>query len=506
MSSQKTVFLYVTNGFSVRYMLRTDILKTLLADGARVVVLYGDADRPEFLREFSAKGVLVEKVDNQAYKTYEKKNWFAQFFKYVRRFTLSSRGDLRTIDIFMEVERLRLKSIRQLFRYYAAQPFIWLLRRSAALRKIWVKAEGCMLRPDVVGRLFEKYKPDALVVNSLGYFNYDYFVMREARKRGVRIVSVILSWDNTTSKGIGGEAADRVITWTENMRQEVVTFHDYRPEDVAVGGVAHFDAYARSDTIIPKEKFSRSLGLDPRRKTIFFATKSPSMYPWNPDITEIMAKAVSEGRIGVSCQILVRLHPSYFVKKHAVLGEEHSLQSENIEAFRRITEQYPFVVLNSPTIHKKTSFDIDASEEAVLHSILAHSDVLVNMYSTLNLEGCLMDVPTVNICFNGSTPSPTGDRRHDLTIDEMQYHNQRVVRSGAVRMARTPEELVESLNECLKDRSVDREKRLQLCRDECGPNPGSAGRNIASAIMTFMGAPISKIKSRKLGVCAGERT
>ena len=51
---------------------------------------------------------------------------------------------------------------------------------------------------------------------------FDQYLMREARNWGIKVLSIILSWDNTTTHGMAAAVSDMVIAWTENMKKEFV--------------------------------------------------------------------------------------------------------------------------------------------------------------------------------------------------------------------------------------------------------------------------------------------
>ena len=82
-----------------------------------------------------------------------------------------------------------------------------------------------------------------LVVTSLGTFNYDQLFMRQARKHKIKVISVILSWDNTTTRGYPSATSDLIITWTDIMKKELIHLNDIDETKIKVGGVAHYDQY-----------------------------------------------------------------------------------------------------------------------------------------------------------------------------------------------------------------------------------------------------------------------
>ena len=50
-------------------------------------------------------------------------------------------------------------------------------------------------------------------------------------------VSLIQSWDKTSSLGYPLVTPDKVIVWSDVMKWEAETFHDLSPDNIDVGGV-----------------------------------------------------------------------------------------------------------------------------------------------------------------------------------------------------------------------------------------------------------------------------
>ena len=85
--------------------------------------------------------------------------------------------------------------------------------------------------------LFDRYRPGLVVTTSPGWFFPDAVVLREAAARGVTTATVVLSWDNPTSKGFRGAEPDQTIVWSDEMARQVAEHHDYPRERIVVAGV-----------------------------------------------------------------------------------------------------------------------------------------------------------------------------------------------------------------------------------------------------------------------------
>ena len=68
------------------------------------------------------------------------------------------------------------------------------------------------------------------------------------------VASVVISWDNLTSKGMGGISPDHAIAWNQSMKDELEQYHGVKPASIFVGGIAHFDDYYRHGATISREE------------------------------------------------------------------------------------------------------------------------------------------------------------------------------------------------------------------------------------------------------------
>jgi hypothetical protein len=480
-----TVFLCVRGGFTPRFLLRTAILPTLRATGVRVVILSPNADEPYFRAEFERDGMAVERLDVAALERYAQARPAQQTLRALRLQILSDRGDLTTIDQMMAIneDTARRQGMRGRAVAAALRGVTRVARRSRAVRETISDAESRLFVPDVHAALYEKYRPSATVVTSLGFSGSepDNYLMREAHAFGSKVIAAVLSWDNTSSKGLRGGPVDRVIAWTDAMKRELIEYHDLEAAKITVCGPPHFDEYYHPPRW-SRPDLDRALGLDPARRVLTFGTKSPTNYPWNEEIAEMIARAIDDGRITEPCQLVMRLHPIYYRQRHGVYKFQAFL-----DRARALAARYPWVILDEPAIQSSTlALDMPSAEQHKLHALLAHSAMLINIFSTLNIEAAIVDTPCVNVTFNG-TGAPTSIRCN-VALDEAQPHNQRIVRSGGVAMVRSEPELIAAINAYLADPTRDAQGRARIRETEAGLYPGRAGEAIGRAIATEVGA------------------
>ena len=275
-----------------------------------------------------------------------------------------------------------------------------------------------------------------------------------------------------------GYFPDHVIAWTENMRSELINLNDIEEGKIHVGGVAHWDNYYKKEIFIQKEALFNSLGLDLNKKTIFYATKSPKRFPWGPNLIEKIAQEIDKGAYNQESQLLVRIHPLHY-RRH---NTDYIFQ-EILDEYSRIEKEYDCVILNIPQMNtNEMDFDMEDSEIALVASILKHSDVLINMFSTMAIEAAIFDLPIINMAIREVCKGDIINTKQDIMVDYRQTHNQRIIQSGGCRTAFTMDELSKFINLYFDDPSTDNEGREAISVNEAGPNRGNAASNIGRII------------------------
>jgi hypothetical protein len=485
--NKKTIFLYVNQGFALRYLLRTDILRKLRELPVQIVILSHNSDEQTFQEAFEAENVIVEKFDYEACESYLKRNKLQRILISMRAFALNGRYNTQTVDDFRSIHKAQAGWTSENGPINSAIGFIWesgikALKSSRTLRRLLIKFESRFFAPKFHEALFRKYSPDLVVVNSLCGFEYNEFMAREAKQQGVPVCCVALSWDNTSGMGMPGYDADHIVAWTENMKKELIELNDIDEKKIFVGGVAHFDYYYKDSVAREKSDLFRELKLDPGKKTLLFATKSPKRFPWGPELIAEIAEAIDKERIKPSPQLLVRIHPLHYRRNNGRFVFEDILNE-----YAKIQEKYPDVILNIPnTVSKKMDFDLSDDETNLIASLLTHSDVMLNMFSTMVIEAAIFDLPSINLCIREKCKADFGKSRQDIMIDYVQTHNNRVVQTGGVRTVFTMEDLFDTINGYLDDPTLDSKERRVIVENETGPFRGNAGETIANHIYSLV--------------------
>jgi CDP-glycerol glycerophosphotransferase (TagB/SpsB family) len=190
------------------------------------------------------------------------------------------------------------------------------------------------------------------------------------------------------------------------------------------------------------------------------------LYPHHDHVLTVMASALSEGR-WPSAQILVRLHPRDDRAKYAPF------------------EGAPGIIIEKPfrdTVRAGDGLAVDVTAESQQHlaDTLAHSDVIVNVASTIAVEAAIFDTPVVNVAFDG-------EREQDFARSARRYyrftHYANITRHNAVRVAWSPDELITHVRSYLDDPAQDRAGRAQVVREQCQFTDGRAAERVAGFVV-----------------------
>jgi hypothetical protein len=365
--------------------------------------------------------------------------------------------------------------------WFPAALAILVLRTFPLARKYLVRAQSQFVPDPALYRdLFEKHKPDLVIASTAGW-RLDRYLLREAQQRGVPTMATIVGWDNPSSYSIPGALMNYATCWSELQKQELVLGSDWKPECVNIGGIPSYDGYFIKKWLLPKQEYFSLHGLDPNRKLISYASSFVHFAP-NYSNIEALAQLVASDALCEPAQLLVRLHPSHFQSKPRIFGEER----EKIYALER---ESPHVHIVRPvplggSLGYYSGEDMDEKS-----SMMAHSDVMVTVYSTMLVETAVHDTPMVAAVIDapGGWKSP---RKYSLSLKKIgnwpTHKRFREARAG--RVAGDQKELCEAINSYLRDPLLDSFERHQFVQREITYTDASAGRRTAEYILQILDA------------------
>jgi hypothetical protein len=354
-----------------------------------------------------------------------------------------------------------------------------MLRMSAGLRRKLIRAQMQFTpEPGIYADLFEKYQPD-LVISSTPGWRLDRYLLREAHTRGIGTAAAIVGWDNPSSYAIPGAVVDWVTCWSAAQRRELVLGSDWAEDRVHIGGIPSYDGYLKELWQIPREDYFRLHDLDPARKLIAYASSFVHFAPNCPNV-EALARLVASDTLAHPSQLLVRLHPSHFQERPRIFAAERA----RIQA---LESRYPNVHVVQPVPLGGSLGYYGGEDMDEKASMMAYSDVVVTVYSTMLVETAVHDTPMIAAVID--TPGGWNARgKYSLALRDIGTWptHQRFREANAGRIARDDEQLRSRLDEYLSKPELDRAERRKFVQEEITYLDGSAGRRTARFILGLL--------------------
>lgn len=471
------IFIVADHGLAVVYFLQSDLVDHLLQAGHEVVLFTDEALQAGIESRFARPGLIVEGLRLDRARRYASEvnpslQWWLHF---LRRAGASNKINLQAVDGFIaQVEDEAQGRRRRLFPLMRG--VVAVLRRSRLARRAVMRAQN-RFNPCLYVDLFDKYQPSLVVAATPGW-RYDRYLLREAAARGVTTAAVIVGWDNSSSYSLPGAPVDWATCWSEIQKAEMVNGSDWPPERVNVGGVPAYDGYFRRAWLIPRDEYFRMHGLDPQRKLISYASSFVSFSP-NWRNVETLARLVAEERLSQPAQLLIRLHPTHFMETPRFAAER--------ERIRALAAELPHVHVVEPVPLGEGGMSYYSGEDMPeKSSMMAYSDVMVTVYSTMVVEASIHGTPVISLCLDtpGGWPG-----KFSLPLSQIGGWptHARFRESGAGREALDEESLRQALNYYLENPGADAQARADFVARECTFTDGQAARRTAAFLLKVTG-------------------
>lgn len=461
------VLLSVPNGGSAGSVLRTGLVRRLLEahPGACVVLASPLVNDPLFASEFADPRIQLEDLPRHVPAGLE-----ARLLALMQAAYLTS-------DVTESVSiRFAEARAQKTMRWLRTKRFMTrTLLRSMTRKESRYAWSDRLIAHAPAEQLFDRVRPALYVASSPGLIFSEIPLLRTAARRGVRSMAVDPSWDNFTNKLLPVRRVDRLIVWNDLMKQQAIDIHGYAPDEVRVAGPPQWDLYFQPATGSTREAFFRAIGADPFRKLVTLTTTPRPLYPHHDHVLRVLIDALRANVWPAAAQVLVRLHPR---------DDERAY-----EAFRGV----PHVIVEKPfrpTVAAADGLDVDVTVRSQQHlaDTMRHSDVVVNVASTIAIEAAIFDTPVVNVAFDGEVPSPferSARRYYRFT------HYRNITRHGAVQVADTPAALVAHIGRYLADPALDREGRRKVVDEQVqfrdGRSAERVGRFVAEELADAAG-------------------
>jgi len=231
-------------------------------------------------------------------------------------------------------------------------------------------------------------KKISLFFTSHPYCNLDYPLEYCARLFGCKTIAMIHSWDNITTKMMMHFKYKKIYVWNKVMSNQLKKFYKYKSKNLYVTGIPQFDDYEISNNFLSKKKLDKIIKFKKKRIVTCFCG-CPDITPNFENIILSMSKLFEDTKLSNNYKFVVRCHPGY----------DYSW-TKKIQKYENTFVNIPGNLAVPMEVEKLNKVE---EERQFLCSILKHSDIILNFFSTTALDAVYFDKPVIGICIDGNS-------------------------------------------------------------------------------------------------------
>lgn len=215
--------------------------------------------------------------------------------------------------------------------------------------------------------------------------------MLAARDLGIRTVCFIHSWDNIP-KGVQLVKADQYFVWSNYMKNEMETHYPFiNADSIKVTGTPQFVSYFSDDYRLTREEFLSKFSLDVNKKYILFSGNDKTTSPNDPRYLKDL------------CEVVLKLNTISSTIYNIVFRPN---PIDRNDGFDKVLEDYKAIVTElKPDWFGSETFvwnkgGPSKKDLLLLVNTILHSEIIVNMGSTMALDAALLNVPSCYINYD----------------------------------------------------------------------------------------------------------
>jgi len=288
----------------------------------------------------------------------------------------------------------------------------------------------------------------------------------------ISVVHIVGNFDTLSTKGYRGAPVCRLLVWGKNMRRDAELIHNISSEKISeIGSIRYNSLFSHGISLQLESRkiFFEKICLDSRKKTIFFAG-----FFFESQYFEMLSCLQELREEGDDLQLILRIYPNKRLM--------HSIYTKPLIEY---AQQLDYVAVS---IADPNYYDIEEKkhvlfiEEYELWNGLSACDCLINVYSTIAIEGCLFDKP---VLYMGYFPSTTGIlAREPLYFDySSNPQNRRLASYSAIETAKNRCELKALIRMNLNNPDRLSCQRKRVVEDEIGDLDGCAHQRLVDTCL-----------------------
>lgn len=418
----------------------------------------------DYLLDAATDGSGHVRFDGESLRRHLRKSKLYQVLRLIRRFAVKNAStDIKFRDFISEDVFSHSSLAGAVAGYAGILAASSLPYAGAVCRGI----EGSVFDSLIFSDILATRQYDAALLSSVGNFGFEAEALfaRECMEGGIKTVSVVTNYDNFLNRGSAGFIPDKLGVWSDYMAGNALRAGIPSSRIEIIGAPSLDPLFA--EPVMARDEYLRGIGLDPGKKTIIYA--GGVLVGQAFDVIELLVRS---GLVG-ECNLIYRPYPhgKVFASKTARLIRNYldSYQDVFVTDAEALSN-----TIDATLSGFQLSKDISLDEKTLQ---LRYSDVVINHFSTFGLEACVLDVPVVQIAYDGPSMYAIKRGAHP-SINSRQVHNSVQIDSGAAAIARSEDDIVGQVRQYLKDPARNGDERRRYAEFECGALDGCSTKRM----------------------------
>lgn len=421
----------ITGSFSIRYLVRTGMMEALKDFAIPVICICWD--EPELIQSLRVNGyevhIIPESTYGARYSAIRKRVdfWYCHMFQKSNSINIERRYAARYQPLYKS-----LLFHARLWYYRLLSDYPGWLNRLFKLEKELLLSDTNL---DQMVSLVDRLNVQA-VFTVTPFHRQEDLLLRAAKQLGKQMLTAILSFDNITKRGWIPVDYDVYMVWNQDNKVQLLqSYPSAAGKPIYITGAPQFDFYFRPSYIPGKAAWKKEIGIADGfdGKIILYAGGPGNLFPDEPQFLKDIIDAVENGDIAGKVLVLFRCHPT-----------------DQIARWEPVIGGSPFVVQDiSWTGKQKVMYanitDVDIRK---LCATLCHTDVHVNLCSTMTLDGAVFGKPQIGPAYNVFHKHKKDKCLYSLYL---QDHFKPILIEEGVQLATSRSEMVEMINNALKN-------------------------------------------------------
>lgn len=268
-----------------------------------------------------------------------------------------------------------------------------------------------------------------------------------ARKYNIPAYTHILSFDNLTSRGyLPVSKFDKYMVWNNKMKEELIHYYNVKPKKIEVTGTPQFDFHNHPDFIMPRTEALSLLGLNDNDKYLLYCANHIHHTPKEPELLNSLLIELNKDSDLVNYKIIVRLHPL-----------------DSYDRWQELSKRFgEVVVVTEPWSHPDPNNSaigvVSHNDMKIFVNQLKHSDVVLNIASTIAIDAAMTGTPVVCIGFHPS------DNKESECYRKYHFstHYKTIMDFGAAPLSLDMDTLKEQIKKYIQNPEMDKARRELL--------------------------------------------